>query len=133
MEYGDASDGPGGYPGLLRWPPVIERVVLIKLKPDYQSAAQRSQVAAATAQTLPQAAGVRAVRVGTPADPRTSREWDLCIEVVLDDLDAVETYRTDAVHRKYVDVFLQPMLAKIRVYNFDRIGGSERGATLPSA
>jgi hypothetical protein len=99
---------------------MIERVVLIKLKPEFATDEHRATVAQATMTTLPAAEGVRALRVATAADPRTLREWDVCIEVVLDDLAAVERYRTDRVHRAYVDVFLRPMLAKIHVYNFDR-------------
>jgi hypothetical protein len=99
---------------------VIERVVLIKLKPEYATDEQRAAVAQATATTLPGAEGVRELRVCTAADSRTRREWDVCLEVVLDDLDAVERYRVDPVHRAYADVFLRPMLARIRVYNFER-------------
>jgi hypothetical protein len=99
---------------------MIERVVLIKLKPEYATDEQRAAVVAATRTTLPGAEGVRALRVASAADARTRREWDVCIEVVLDDLDAVERYRVDRVHRAYADVFLKPMLAKIHVFNFER-------------
>jgi hypothetical protein len=77
-------------------------------------------VTKATRDTLPGAQGVRALRVASAADARTRREWDLCLQVVLDDLDAVERYRTNRVHRAYGDVFLKPMLEKIHVYNFVR-------------
>lgn len=100
---------------------MIERVVLIKLKPEHANDAQRAEVARVAASTLPQAEGVRALRVATPADARTRREWDVCIEVVLDDIEAVERYRVDKVHRAYADVFLRPLLDKIRVYNFERL------------
>ena len=106
---------------------MIERVVLIKLKPEFATDEQRAQIAATTASTLRGAAGVQALRVGTPADGRTRREWDLCIEVVFDDMDAVEGYRTDPVHRAYVDVFLKPMVAKIHALNFERYEGEARG------
>jgi hypothetical protein len=99
---------------------VIERVVLIKLKPQYATTDQLAAVAEATATTLRDAEGVRALRVATAADGRTRRDWHLCIEVVLDDLDAVERYRVDRVHRTYADVFLKPMQEKIHVYNFER-------------
>jgi hypothetical protein len=99
---------------------MIERVVLIKLKPEFATQAQRAAVVETTRTTLPDAEGVRALRVATAADSRTKRDWDVCIEVVLDDLDAVERYRVDRVHREYADVFLKPMLAKIHVYNFER-------------
>jgi len=107
---------------------VIERVVLIKLKPEYATGEQRAAIAEATATTLPRAVGVRQLRVCTAADARTRREWDVCIQVVLDDLDAVERYRTDPVHRAYADVFLRPMLGKIRVYLFERPDQPAAGA-----
>ena len=101
---------------------MIERVVLIKLKPEFATDAQRAAVAETTRTTLLEAEGVRALRVATAADARTRRDWDLCIEVVLDDVEAVERYRLDRVHRAYADVFLKPMLLKIHVYNFERPG-----------
>lgn len=99
---------------------MIERVVLIKLRPEYANDQQRAAIAEATATTLRDAAGVRALRVCTAGDARTRREWDVCIQVVLDDLDAVERYRVDPVHRAYADVFLEPLKERIRVYNFER-------------
>jgi hypothetical protein len=107
---------------------VIERVVLIKLKPPYATDEQRAAVAAATVEALRGAAGVRALRVGGAADPRTRRDWDLCIQVQLDDLEAVERYRVDPVHRAYADVFLKPMMAKIYVYHFERAPADAAGA-----
>ena len=101
---------------------MIERVVLIKLKPQFTSDEQLASIADATLTTLRDAEGVRALRVATAADGRTRRDWHLCIEVVLDDLDAVEHYRVDRVHRAYADVFLKPMLDRIHVFNFERVG-----------
>lgn len=106
---------------------VIERVVLIKLLPEHANDEARATIARVTLETLPQAEGVRALRVATCGDERTRREWDLCIEVVLDDLDAVERYRVDAVHRRYADVFLAPLKSKIRVYNFTRVEPAQPG------
>lgn len=105
--------------------------MLIKLHPEYRTDEQRSRIVETTAITLRDAEGVRALRVCTPADERTRREWDLCIEVVLDDVDAVERYRVDPVHRAYADVFLRPMQAKIRVYNFERVALVGAQATGP--
>lgn len=99
---------------------MIERVVLIKLKPEYATDDRLAEIAQTTLTTLRDAEGVRALRVATAADARTRRDWHICIEVVLDDLDAVERYRVDRVHRAYADVFLKPMLARIYVYNFER-------------
>jgi len=99
---------------------MIERVVLIKLKPEHANDEQRRMIADATAEMLPKAEGVRALRVAIAADASTRREWDICIEVVLDDIDAVERYRVDPVHRAYADEFLAPLRSKIYVYNFER-------------
>lgn len=58
-----------------------------------------------------------------PGDGRTGSEWDLCILVQFATMEDVETYRTDAIHRAYADVFLKPLRDKIRVWNFD-VGGT---------
>ncbi len=108
---------------------MIERVVLIKLKPEYANPEHCSTIAETTATTLQSAAGVRALRVAIASDGRTRREWDLCIEVVFDDMDAVEHYRTDPVHRAYSDGFLRPMMEKIHVYNFARHEPRESAGT----
>jgi hypothetical protein len=99
---------------------MIERVVLIKLKPEYATDEHRRAIAQSTATMLPGAEGVRALRVAVAADSRTRREWDVCIEVVLDDIEAVERYRLDPVHRSYADEYLAPFKQKIHVYNFER-------------
>ncbi len=96
---------------------MIERVVLIRLDAAYRD--DLAAIADTTREVLGAVEQVRALRVGTPADPRTAREWDLCIEVRFDDMDAVEAYRAHPHHRKYVDVFLRPMLETIRVLNFE--------------
>lgn len=99
---------------------MIERVVLVKLAPEHRAPEALAAIVQTTASTLPKAEGVRAVRVATAADGRTRRDWDLCIEVVLDDIAAVERYRVDPVHRAYADVFLKPLMTKIHVFNFER-------------
>lgn len=96
---------------------MIQRVVFIKLAPEY--AEQRSDVAAATREVLGTAPGVLSLHAGVPADDRTRREWDVSIVLRFSDMDAVERYREHEVHRKYVDVFLRPMLDRIRVFNFE--------------
>lgn len=99
---------------------MIERVVLVKLAPEHRSPEALAAIVKTTTQTLLGAAGVRTLRVATAADGRTRKDWDLCIEVVFDDIEAVERYRTDPVHRAYADVFLEPLMTKIHVFNFER-------------
>jgi hypothetical protein len=96
---------------------MIERVVLIRLDAAYRE--DLGQVVDASRQVLAEIPGVRALRVGIPADERTARDWDVCIQVRFDDMDAVEAYRAHERHRKYVDVFLRPMLERIRAFNFE--------------
>ena len=98
---------------------MIQRVVVIKLKDAYANKEDRAEVVRQTKVVLTTAPGVRHLDVATPADARCKRSWDLCILLRFDDLEAVETYRVDKIHRAYVDVFLKPMLEVIRVWNFD--------------
>ena len=103
---------------------MIQRVVLVKLKPTYADDASLEQIAAETRQVLKDAHGVLGLEVGVPGDARTRRDYDLCILVQFATIEDVETYRTDKIHRAYADVFLKPLRERIRVWNFD-VGGSE--------
>jgi hypothetical protein len=94
-------------------------VVAIKLKPPYSNAADRAQTAAASREVLGAIPGVRAFDVGLPADGAAEKSWDLLLLLRFDDLDAVEAYRAHANHRRYMDVFLRPMLDVIKVWNFE--------------
>jgi hypothetical protein len=96
---------------------VIERVVMVRLRPDYRNNA--ALVARHTEEVLGAVAEVRGIRVGVPADERTRRDWDVAILLRFDDRAAVERYREGEIHRKYFDVYLRPMLETIRVWNFD--------------
>jgi Stress responsive A/B Barrel Domain len=98
---------------------MIQRVVAIKLKPAYSNAADRAQAAAASREVLGAIPGVRALDVGLPADVAAEKSWDLLLLLRFDDLDAVEAYRAHANHRRYMDVFLRPMLDVIKVWNFE--------------
>lgn len=97
---------------------MIQRVVLIKLKDAYRTDVNRRQIAEHSREVLGPLPQVRALEVVTAADPRTESDWDVCILVRFDDLEAVEAYRVHEVHRKYVDIYLKPLMAGIRAYNF---------------
>lgn len=103
---------------------MIQRVVLVKLKPAFADAESRAQIIAQTRDVLKDAHGVLDLEVGTPVDGRTRGAWDLCILVRFATTEDVEIYRTDKIHRAYADVFLKPMRESIRVWNFD-IGAEE--------
>jgi hypothetical protein len=98
---------------------VIQRVVFVKLKPQYRGAEQRALIAAHTREVLGSVAMVHELRVALGADQRTQDECDLAILLQLDDLDAVAIWRTERTHRQYVDVYLRPLVESIRVWNFE--------------
>ena len=98
---------------------MIQRIVLLKLAPEYAGEPDIRQVAAHSAEVLANVPGVLEIKAGAPADDRTKRDWDVALALRFDDMDAVEAYRAHAVHRKYVDIYLRPMLDKIRVWNFE--------------
>lgn len=98
---------------------MIQRVVLVRLKESYSTDEGRAQVAEHTREVLGGIELVRALTVGVSADARTERDWDLAILVQLDSLEAVAEYRDEKTHRAYVDVYLKPMMDKIRAWNFE--------------
>jgi hypothetical protein len=98
---------------------MIQRVVVIKLKDGYANDEDRAAAAAYSREVLATVPGVLDISVGTPGDPATLRSWDLMLLLRFESIDAVERYRAHPVHRKYVDVFLKPMLEVIKVWNFE--------------
>jgi Holliday junction resolvasome RuvABC ATP-dependent DNA helicase subunit len=98
---------------------VIVRVVLIQLKPEFQTYGQRRLIAKKTLDILPNAARVMNVTVNIASDPRTERDWDLCILVRFASMQDPDVYRIDPVHRAYADVFLKPMMDRIHVYHYE--------------
>lgn len=98
---------------------MVQRVVLVKLDPSY--AQEVRTVADHSTEVLGGVPGVREVKAVVAADARTERDWHLCLLLQFDDLETVETYRQHEVHRKYVDVYLRPMMQGIRAYNFSAV------------
>lgn len=97
----------------------IERHVYIKLEDAHANEAGRAAVVQETLRVLPGVAGVRGVRVGTPADARSEASWDLFIIVSFDAVEDIEPYIQDGAHRAYVDDFLKPRLACLKAWNFE--------------
>ena len=98
---------------------MIQRVVAIKLKDAYSNPEDRAQVVAVSREVLGGVPTVRSLDIGTPADFSAEKSWDVLLLLRFDDLAAVEVYRAHENHRRYMDVFLRPMLAMIKVWNFD--------------
>ena len=95
---------------------MIERTVLIRLKPEIRPEA--GTVAAHTQEVLADAVGVLQVHTAVAADDRTEQVWDLMISLRFETLEAVEQYRADPRHRKYLEVYLRPLLESIRAFNW---------------
>jgi hypothetical protein len=93
-------------------------VVFVRLKPEFREPDRRGLIAEHTRSVLGAVEMVRELRVATAAEERTAGEQDIVILLQLDDLAAVEAWRTEATHRAYVDVYLRPLAEKIRVWNF---------------
>lgn len=98
---------------------MIRRIVVIKLADAYASEENRERAVLATREVLAEVPGVVDIEVATPADARTLKSWDLFISLSFEDMDAVEAYRAHPIHRKYVDVFLRPMLEVLKAWNFE--------------
>ncbi len=95
---------------------MIERTVLIRLKPEVRSEAMT--VAAHTQEVLGDAVGVLSVHTAVAADERALQLWDLMISLRFESLEAVDRYRADPRHRKYLEVYLRPLLETIRAFNW---------------
>lgn len=105
---------------------MIERTVLIRLKPEIRPEVRT--VAAHTQEVLAEAVGVLAVHTAVAADARTEQVWDLMISLRFETLEAVERYRVDPRHRKYLEVYLRPLLESIRAFNWDMASAEEPAA-----
>ena len=97
---------------------MIERVVLVKLKGEFARPERRAQVVAHSVEALRGVPQVKGVSIGVPADDRSAKDWDLCIQVRFDRLEDVESYAVDPRHRAYVDDYLRPKIEVIKAWNF---------------
>jgi len=101
---------------------MVERIVLVKLHDDYANEAERRVVVEQTQELLPKVPGVKAVWVGTPADPGSEASWDISIVVTFDSMADVAAYVPHPTHRSYVDQVLNPRCACKKAWNFERHG-----------
>jgi len=97
---------------------MIERIVLIKLKDECCTDAEREEIARYSVQALKGLLGVRSLLVGTPADEAAAKSWDISITLHFDSLEAAEQFRTDPAHRSYVDDYLRTRMEVIKAWNF---------------
>jgi hypothetical protein len=98
---------------------MIQRVVLVQMKPEHRSDAKLREVARKALEVLPHAARARDVKVHIASDERTRDEWDLCILVRFESMGDAPVYRVDPIHRSFADRYLKPLRERIFVYHFD--------------
>lgn len=97
---------------------MIERIVLLKLKPEHATDEVRQRIAEATHRLLPTVPGVTSVAVIHAADEATAQSWDVCLKVGFARIEDVAAYLPHPIHRAYVDEHLVPVVAGKSALNF---------------
>ena len=100
----------------------IDRVVLIKLTDEARDAVETA--AARAGEVLSAIPQVRAFEIWRGADAKSAGDWDFGLHAQFDDLEAIETYINDPIHRQFVDQELKPNLLVIKAWNFQRTSRS---------
>ncbi|ANM29635.1 hypothetical protein ABI59_08665 [Acidobacteria bacterium Mor1] len=98
---------------------MIQRIVLVKLKAEYDNPAARTEIMDKSRAVLVRCHGVKHVDIGAPADERSAKDWDLCLMVRFEQIEDVPVYVDDPVHREYVDTFLSPRTEIKKAWNFE--------------
>lgn len=98
---------------------MIERYIFVKLDDAHATDEGRAEVVERSRSVIAALPGVAAVVVGTPADDRSAKAWDISIAVRFASAEDIEPYRVHPDHRAFVDEFLKPRMAAIKAWNFD--------------
>jgi hypothetical protein len=97
---------------------MIERVVLLKLKPEHATPEARAVVARRALEALRPIPGVLAVSAGAPADEAAEKSWDVIITTRFATLADADAYRDHPDHRRFVDEFVEPRCQVRKLWNF---------------
>jgi stress responsive alpha/beta barrel protein len=98
---------------------MIERVVLLKLKPEHATPTARAAIARRALEALRPIPGVVAVSAGAPADEAAEKSWDVIITTRFATLAAADAYRDHPAHRRFVDDEVEPRCQVRKVWNFE--------------
>ncbi len=98
---------------------MIERIVLLQMKPDFESREALEAVAARSRELLPALPGVLECHVGLAADERTADSWHVALVLRFAKAEDLPPYAAHPDHRAYVDTYLRPKLASIVAHNFE--------------
>lgn len=110
---------------------MIERVHLLKLKPEHATPRGRREIVERALAVLPAVPGVLRVLAGAPGDPDSEKSWDLLIVVGFQSLQDIDAYRVHPEHRRFVDEFLAPRTEVKKGWNFDCLEAGPGGKLEP--
>ena len=88
---------------------MVERVALIKLKPEHATPATRSAIVQRALVELAALPGVASLSAGVPADAASEASWDVIITVRCASTAELEAYRNHPRHRSFVDQVVAPV------------------------
>lgn len=108
---------------------MIERVHLLKLKPEHADPRTRREIVERAVAVLAGVPGVLGVTAGGPADADTEKSWDVFITVRFGEVADIEPYRVHPEHRRFVDEYLAGLVDVKKGWNFDCLQTGP-GATL---
>jgi Stress responsive A/B Barrel Domain len=97
---------------------MIERVTLIKLKPEHANDEARSAIARRALAELSGIPGVASLSAGVPADAASEASWDVIVTVRCASKADLETYRSHPTHRRFVDEVVVPPSAVRKAWSF---------------
>jgi Stress responsive A/B Barrel Domain len=100
---------------------MVERVHLLKLKPEHATPRNRREIVDRALAVLPGVPGVLGVTAGTAADEDARKSWDVFLIVRFASLDDMGPYRAHPEHRRFVDDFLASLVEVKKGWNFDCI------------
>ena len=98
---------------------MIERVHLVKLKPEHATPRVRRELVDRALAVLPGVPGVAGVTAGAAADDESRKSWDLLIVVRFGAAADLERFRAHPEHRGFVDQVLAPLTEVFKEWSFE--------------
>ena len=95
---------------------MITRMVNLKLKSEFKKDVQ--DIASYSEQTLRRLNQVEQIRALVSADQKSCDKFDLVLVLEFKNLEAVESYIPDPIHRHYVGQYLKPKLQSLQALNY---------------
>ena len=98
---------------------MIERVQLLKLRPEHATPEGRAEVVEQALSVLSRVPGVLGITAGVPADADAAKSWDVLISLRFAALDQLASSSAHAEHRRFVDEFLAPRVEVRKGWTFE--------------